>query len=155
MSFWPRDTAGQIADVTSALAFLASIGAAVYARLRGNTTDKAVRELRQDFARRELLPDTARRYQALYLELAPLFSQPSDLQLVAQKLGEFRGMINSLDSYFDKAEKETLKPSRARLDLIAREPDKKEYLLELLGDAAALSVELDEIVKRITWNNPS
>lgn len=155
MSFWPTDTAGQIADVTSAVAFVGSVLTAVYARLRGNATDKAVRGLRHDFERRDLLPHAAERYQNLYRELAPFLSGAGEPHEATQKMGELRGVIVTLEAYLDRTEKVTLTSVKERLILIEKEPTSQSHLLGLLGDAAALSAELEGVVKRVTWNSQS
>ena len=95
MSFWPSDTAGQIADVISAIAFVGSVGAAAYARIRGNATDKAVRELRHNYERRDLLPVLAKRYQDTHRALVPLLHTAAEPHEVSQKLGELRGVLNA------------------------------------------------------------
>ena len=155
MGFWPSDTAGQIADVTSAIAFLGSIGTALYAKFRGNITDNAIRGLRRDFERRDLLPDAALRYQNLYRELAPLLNGSGKPHETAQKVGELRGVVVTLESYLSKAEQVTLTSVKSSLVLIEKEPTNQTYALGLLRDAASLSVELDGIVKRVTWNSQS
>lgn len=155
MSFWPTDTAGQVADVISVVAFLSSIGAGLYSKKRGNATDRAVRELRKDFERRNLLPPTVLRYQKLYRELSPALSSSTNAQAMSQQLGELRGMLNGLDAYLEDTERGTVRLMVTRLDLIEKEPTAPSHLSRLLHDAAALSVELEVIVERLKWNSQS
>lgn len=155
MSFWPTDTAGQVADVISVAAFLGSVGVGLYSRIRGNATDRAVRELRKDFERRNLLPPTVLRYQKLYRELSPVLSSAANAHTMSQQLGELRGMLNGLDLYLEDTERGTIRLMVSRLDLIEKEPTAPSHLQRLLHDAAALSVELEVIVERLQWNRQS
>ena len=155
MSFWPADTASQVADGVSVLAFVGSVVAGIYSKLRGNTVDRKVAELRRDFERRDLLPANAERYQELYRELVPLLGKTADPMAVSQKLGQLRGMLNSLDSYLNEGEKRTVKVMMGHLNLIEKEPTAQSHFQALLHDAAALSVELEILVERVKWNSQS
>lgn len=101
MSFWPSDTAGQIADGISVAAFAGSILVGIYAKLRGNATDRSVRELRKDVDRRTLLPVAYGKLTGLCQELTVL-QDPNEKDRQARLIkfvGEIEGTLRQIGSY--------------------------------------------------------
>ena len=73
----------------------------------------------------------------------------------SKKMGELRGILATLESFLDLSETKSVILVRARLIQLEKEPESKAHAMGLLGDAATLSVELEGIVKKVTWNNKS
>jgi len=154
MSFWPNvswpsDRFSIITDGATLLGLVASFIAA----LNSARTGRAVRQLEEKYKRRDLLPRLAQSYQQLYGELQPLLSQSSDPRLAKTKLSELEGVLNNLERYLAKDERQTPNQIKQLLKLIASQPNSPNHYQNLLGLAATFSVELDRITSEIQWNS--
>jgi DNA-binding transcriptional regulator GbsR (MarR family) len=105
------------------------------------------------YERRDLLPGLALKYQQLYGELQPLLTQSPDAPLVKVKLSEFEGMLNNLEQYLAKDERQTPKQIKQILKLITKQPKSPDHYQNLLSLTAKFSVELDHITRKIRWNS--
>lgn len=162
MNWWPGDIASDVADVLAVASAVGAIWSGLVAKKRGTDADiaakaanQAAENLKREYHRRDLLPGKIEKYQFMYRELQPILSQNTDPQLVSQKLGELRGMVNGLGTYLQDDENETLKVIVDRLDLIAKEPTASSHLVVLLQNMGTLSVELEFIAGNVAWNRQS
>ncbi len=150
MSFWPADTAGQIADGVSVAAFMASITAWLYAKMRGNATDKAVNELRKDVDRRTLLPVAYGKLTDLCTELS-LLQDPTanDRQARLTKfVGEIEGTLRQIGTY--SLEEDQPSVSKVAECFASYQSDRSDASLQVLHEQMwKLSTELDFTVQEI------
>lgn len=146
---WPSDRFSIIADGAALLGLVASFVAA----FNSARTGRAVRQLEDKYERRDLFPELALKYQQLYGELQPLVTQSPDAPLVKVKLSELEGMLNNLEQYLAKNERQTPKQIKQLLKLIAEQPKSPDHYQNLLSLTAKFSVELDHITRRIRWNS--
>ncbi len=146
---WPSDRFSVVADIATILGLIASVIAAVNAARAG----KAVRQLEEKYARRDLLPDLVRQYQQLYDDLQLLLSRSPNARNANLKLSELEGTLNSLEPYLTWSEQRVLKQIKQLLKLIKRQPNSPNHYEKLLGLTAMFSVELDHIRIRDQWNS--
>lgn len=146
---WPSDRFSIVADIATILGLIASVIAAVNAARAG----KAVRQLEEKYARRDLLPEIARQYQRLYDDLQLLLSRSPNARDANVKLSELEGILNSLESYLTQSERRVLRQIKQHLELIKKQPNSPDHYEKLLGLTAMFSMELDHIRIRDQWNS--